>query len=216
MSQKHKILIVDDHPMMRKGMAMTLDEEMDLEVTGQADSAEEAIEWLSSNEVDLAVIDISLPGMNGIELVKHIRHMYPHIKMLVISRHEEDLYAERAIKAGARGYIMKVDAGEKVVQALRNIIKGGLYVSEKVSQRILMQMAGGADVDEDPIHQLSDRELEVFELIGKGYNNKSIADHLHVSVKTVETYRSRIKDKLDIEHSGQLVQQAVQWLNSKG
>lgn len=210
-----KILIVDDHPMMRKGMAMTLDEEMDLEVTGQADSAEEAMKWLEKNSVDFAVIDISLPGMNGIELVKHIRHMFPEIKMLVVSRHEEDLYAERAIKAGARGYIMKVDAGEKVVKAARTILNGGLYVSDKVSQRILMQMAGGADMEQDPIHQLSDRELEVFELIGKGYNNKNIADQLHVSVKTVETYRSRIKEKLDIEHSGQLMQRAVQWLNTQ-
>ncbi len=216
MSVQYKILIVDDHPMMRKGMAMTLDEEMDFEVAGQANSAEEALSWMQNNEVDFAVIDISLPGMNGIELVKHIRQMYPEVKMLVISRHEEDLYAERAIKAGARGYIMKVDAGEKVVQAVRTISRGGLYVSEKVSQRILMQMTGGADMDQDPIHQLSDRELEVFELIGRGHNSKEIAEQLHVSVKTVETYRSRIKEKLDIEHSGQMVQRAVQWLSSKG
>jgi DNA-binding NarL/FixJ family response regulator len=211
-----KIYLVDDHPLMRKGIAMTLDLEMDFEVCGQAESAEEAISDIPAKKPDIVVIDISLPGMNGIELIKHLKAQNPDLLMLVVSRHDEDMYAERAIKAGARGYLMKMEAGDVIVNAIRRILKGQIYLSEEINNKLLMGMMSGGQVGRSsPLEILSDRELEVFELIGNGTTTREIAERMHVSVKTVESYRTRIKTKLDISTGNELIKQAVQWVASE-
>lgn len=211
-----KIYLVDDHPLMRKGIALTLDLEMDFEVCGQAESAEEAISDIPAKKPDIVVIDISLPGMNGIELIKHLKAQNPELLMLVVSRHDEDMYAERAIKAGARGYLMKMEAGDVIVNAIRRILKGQIYLSEEINNKLLMGMMSGGQVGRSsPLEILSDRELEVFELIGNGTTTREIAERMHVSVKTVESYRTRIKSKLDISTGNELIKQAVQWVASE-
>ncbi|MFU8861969.1 MAG: response regulator [Cyclonatronaceae bacterium] len=211
-----KIYLVDDHPLMRKGIAMTLDLEMDFEVCGQAESAEEAISDIPVKKPDIVVVDISLPGMNGIELIKHLKALNPDLLMLVVSRHDEDMYAERAIKAGARGYLMKMEAGDVIVNAIRRILKGQIYLSEEINNKLLMGMMSGGQVGRSsPLEILSDRELEVFELIGNGSTTREIAERMHVSIKTVESYRTRIKIKLDISTGNELIKQAVQWVASE-
>jgi DNA-binding NarL/FixJ family response regulator len=211
-----KIYLVDDHPLMRKGIAMTLDLEMDFEVCGQAESAEEAISDIPAKKPDIVVVDISLPGMNGIELIKHLKVQNPDLLMLVVSRHDEDMYAERAIKAGARGYLMKMEAGDVIVNAIRRILRGQIYLSEEINNKLLMgMMAGGQVGRSSPLEILSDRELEVFELIGNGSTTREIAERMHVSIKTVESYRTRIKTKLDISTGNELIKQAVQWVASE-
>ena len=213
----HKIVLVDDHPVMRKGLVLTLDAEMDLSVIGQMSSAEEAMEEVERLEPDLAIIDISLPGMSGMELVKHLQARMPDLRTLVVSRHDESLYAERAIRAGARGYIMKLEAGDVIVKAVRHVMDGGIYVSDEINERLLLSMAAGGRerISQSPLEVLSDRELEVFELTGRGTGTRDIAERLHLSVKTVESYRARIKKKLNLESATELMQHAVQWVESE-
>lgn len=211
------ILIVDDHPLMRKGMALTLDAEQDLSVTGQAPNAEEAIEMIGKIDPDLAIVDVSLPGMSGLELIKHLQALKPDLNILVVSRHDESLYAERAIRAGARGYLMKLEAGEVIVKAVRHVLAGGIYVSDEIKERLLMgMMTGRKEMNQSPLEVLSDRELEVFELTGQGLGTREIAERLHLSVKTVESYRARIKNKLNLGTAAELMQHAVQWVESEG
>lgn len=211
-----KILLVDDHPLMRKGLAMTLGAEPDLQVTAQAESAEAALEIIDDGAIDLAVVDISLPGMSGIELVKHLQAFRPTLPVLIVSRHDESLYAERALRAGAKGYVMKLEASDTIVDAVRRVLRGGIYVSEPVNDRLLMGMAAGANpIEKPPLDLLSDRELEVFELTGQGVATRDIAERLHLSVKTVESYRARIKTKLSINSAAELMQHAVQWARAK-
>ncbi len=212
---KKEIVIVDDHPMMRKGLAQTLDNELEFDVVAQFDQAEEAIKNFDDLSPDLMIVDVSLPGMSGLELVKHLISRDPDVKILVVSRHDESLYAERVIRAGAKGYVMKLEAGEVLVKAVRKILKGGIYVSEEVSEKLLMGMAGGKDMSESPIDQLSDRELEVFELTGKGNSTREIAEKLHLSIKTVESYRARIKTKLNLENATELMVHAVKWVENE-
>lgn len=212
-----KILIVDDHPLMRKGLALSLGGETDLEVVGQAADAEQALGMVEKLEPDVAVVDISLPGMSGLELIKHFQAVYPHIRSLVVSRHDEALYAERAIRAGARGYVMKLEAADEIVKAVRRVLAGGIYVSEEINERLLMGLAAGRDeLAQSPLEILSDRELEVFELSGRGLVTREIAERLHLSVKTVESYRARIKDKLSLKTAAELMQHAVQWVEGEG
>jgi DNA-binding NarL/FixJ family response regulator len=212
-----KILIVDDHPLMRKGLALTVDAEPDLTVCCQAANAEEAIDHIEGDEPDLVVIDISLPGMSGLELIKHLQAVHPQIKILVVSRHDESLYAERAIRAGARGYVMKLQAGNVIVKAVRRVLNGGIYVSEEISERLLLGIATGRDsLAKSPLEVLSDRELEVFELTGRGHGTRDIAERLHLSVKTVESYRARIKNKLNLNTASELMKHAVQWVEGEG
>jgi DNA-binding NarL/FixJ family response regulator len=213
----HKIVIIDDHPLMRKGLALSLDSEVDLSVVGQMNSAEEAMDDLERLEPDLAIIDISLPGMSGMELVKHLQARMPDVRTLVVSRHDESLYAERAIRAGARGYIMKLEAGDVIVKAVRHVMSGGIYVSDEINERLLLSMASGGRerITQSPLEVLSDRELEVFELTGRGIGTRDIAERLHLSVKTVESYRARIKKKLNLDSATELMQHAVQWVESE-
>lgn len=211
-----KLLLVDDHPLMRKGLAMTLEAESDLTVYKQVASAEDAIDVVNSEVPDVAIVDISLPGMSGLELIKHLLALHPELPILVVSRHDETLYAERAIRAGARGYIMKLEAGDVIVKAVRRVLKGGIYVSDEINERLLMGMISGrSNVAESPMEVLSDRELEVFELTGRGLGTREIAERLHLSVKTVESYRARIKSKLNLNTATELVQHAVQWVESE-
>jgi|SRR5690554_1243913 DNA-binding NarL/FixJ family response regulator len=211
------IFIVDDHPLMRKGMALTLEAEQDLSVIGQAASAEEAVEMIDKLDPDLAIVDVSLPGMSGLELIKHLQALKPDLNILVVSRHDESLYAERAIRAGARGYLMKLEAGEVIVKAVRHVLAGGIYVSDEIKERLLMgMMTGRKEMNQSPLEVLSDRELEVFELTGQGLGTREIAERLHLSVKTVESYRARIKNKLNLGTAAELMQHAVQWVESEG
>ena len=215
-SFKKQIIIVDDHPLMRKGLAQTLESDPAFEVVEQMNKAEELIQKLDDIDVDLILIDVSLPGMGGLELVKHVLSRKEDQKILVVSRHDESLYAERVIRAGAKGYVMKVEAGEVLLKAVRKVLNGGIYVSEKVSERLLMGMARGQqEVMESPMEKLSDRELEVFELTGKGNSTREIAEKLHLSIKTVESYRARIKTKLNLENATELMVHAVKWVESE-
>lgn len=210
---KKLILLVDDHPLIRKGIALTLEEDSGFEVCCQLSSAEEVLDQINDINPDAAIVDVSLPGMNGIELVKHIRNRNKTIKLLVVSRHDEDLYAERAIRAGANGYMMKQEAGESLVTGLRKIFNGGMYVSEAINARMLQNaMSNRGTVDQSPMELLSDRELEVFEHMGHGLSNRDIADRMHVSSKTIETYKARIKEKLGLESSHEVIRLAIQWI----
>ncbi len=211
-----KIIIVEDHPLMQKGMEMTLNAEMDMEVVGMASSGEEALSLVDKIRPDLAVVDISLPGISGLELIRQLRMRNDALRILVVSRHEEELFAERAVRAGAQGYIMKMDAGEQVADAVRKIANGGIYLSEKISSRLLLNLAGGGDAREkSPYELLSDRELAVFRMIGQGRPTKEIAGRMHISSKTVDTYKARIREKLNIPDGARLLQQAMQWVKEK-
>lgn len=211
-----QIYIVDDHPLMRKGIAMSLGAETGLRVCGHAASAEVALDEIPKLNPDLVVVDISLPGMSGIELIKHLLALNPNLKTLVMSRHDESLYAERAIRAGAKGYVMKLEADEQLTKAVRRVLGGGIYVSDEINARLLMKMAAGRkNLVASPLEVLSDRELEVFELTGRGQGTREIAERLHLSVKTVESYRARIKDKLNLKNAAALMQHAVQWVEGQ-
>jgi DNA-binding NarL/FixJ family response regulator len=211
-----RIIIVDDHPLMRKGLVMSLSGDPDLDICAQATNAEDAISLVEEHNPDLLIIDISLPGMSGLELVKHLQAVHPETKTLVVSRHDESLYAERAIRAGARGYIMKLQAGEVMLKAVRRVLNGAIYVSDEMNERLLMGLAAGQDsIKQSPFDLLSDRELEVFELTGRGYGTREISERLHLSVKTVESYRARIKNKLNLDTAAELMQHAVQWVEGE-
>ncbi len=212
----NKILIVDDHPLMRKGLALSLNAEIDLTVCGQVANAEEALSALEELDPDLAIVDISLPGMGGLELIKHMQALRPEMRMLVVSRHDEALYAERAIRAGARGYVMKLEAGERIVKAVRRVLAGGIYVSEEINERLLLGLAAGRqELAQSPLEVLSDRELEVLEHIGHARSTREIAERLYLSEKTVESYRGRIKEKLHLNSPPELMKYAVRWVEGE-
>ena len=214
--QKNRIFIVDDHPIVRKGLAQLINQEEDLVICGEADNAETALEALKKVKPDLAIVDISLRGIDGFELTKLIRARFDNIPVLVISMHDESLFAERALRVGARGYIMKQEAIEKMMEAIRKVLRGELYVSERVSANIVKRFVDGkAEGVSSPEELLSDREMEVFQLIGQGFGTRQIADQLHVSVKTVETYRANIKEKLNLKNATELMKHAVHWIESR-
>ena len=207
-----RFLIVDDHPVMRRGLKDTLESEPGYEVVAQFERAEEVVDIMDSLDVDLMLVDVSLPGMNGIELVKNVIFQKPGQKILVISRHEEALYAERALRAGAKGYIMKFETSETLLKAIKKVLNGGLYVSEGLNEKLLLSvMQGKKEASGLPVDILSDREMEVFELIGRGKCSSEIAGQLHLASKTVETYRSRIKEKLDFKNTTEMIYYAVKW-----
>lgn len=199
---------------MRRGLAITLDQEADLSVVAQVDSAESALD-VDFNGVDLVIADVSLSGMSGLELTKHLAALHPNLPVLVVSRHDEGLYAERALRAGAKGYVMKHEAPETILSAVRRVMRGGVYVSPAIADRLLMGIAGGANLaKQSAMEVLSDRELEVFELTGRGVATREIAERLHLSVKTVESYRARIKAKLGLTTAAEFMQHAVQWVTT--
>lgn len=215
MSLTTSLLLIDDHPLMRKGLALTLSAESDFKIVGQAADAEEALAAFARLDPDMALIDLSLPGMGGLELLKHLLALKPTLLAIVVSRHDESLYAERAIRAGAKGYVSKLEAGERIVQAVRTVLRGGIYLSEDVKDRMLFGAASGRSPLQTPLEILSDRELEVFEMTGRGVETKEIADRLHLSVKTVESYRARIKTKLGLGTATELLQHAMRWVEDE-
>jgi len=211
-----RLLIVDDHPMMRTGLAQLIDNEADLRVGAEAENARQALDIALGQALDLVLLDISLPDKNGLELIKDIRALKPGLPILVVSMHDESLYAERVLRAGGRGYIMKQEGGKKLLQAIRQVLNGQIYVSEKMSAGILESFSGRhAEALVSPVHHLSDREFEVFQLIGQGESTREIAAHLHLSAKTVEVHRLNIKKKLKLRTATDLVRHAVRWLETE-
>ncbi len=207
-----KVLIVDDHPVIREGLAMHLGTQPDLEVCGEANDIPGALSLLASTHPDIAIIDISLKNGNGLELIRRIREREDNVRILVWSMHPENLYAERALRAGAQGYLNKGQATHHVLDALRAILQGKIYVSGGLADQLLSRMIGRKKDERSPIESLSDRELEVFQLIGAGLMTEAIAEKMHISPKTVETFRSRIKEKLGLNNMAELIQRAAQWV----
>jgi len=214
---KKTVLVVDDHPLMRQGLALLINQQQDMQVCGEAEEAHAAMQAIAHLRPDIMILDISLNGPDGIELLKNIRATDPDLPVLVLSMHDEAIYAERALRARANGYIMKQEATEKVLVAVRRILSGEVYLSERMSNKMLQQYIGGApNMIESRIASLSDRELEVFRRIGEGRATREIAEELHLSVKTVETYQAHIKDKLALRSGRELIQHAIQWkINEK-
>ncbi len=213
---KRKVLIVDDHPILRKGLTLLINQEPDLTVCAEAEHAQMALEIIDNIMPDMAIVDISLPGIDGIELIKMLRLRHKDLPVLVVSMHDETVYAERSLRAGARGYIMKQEALEKVLVAIRKVLDGEIFVSERVTTRMLEKFVSNEGVREttSPIDLLSNRELTVFRLIGQGHKTRQIAEKLHLSIKTVESYRAHIKDKLKLADGTDLLKYAIQWVQA--
>lgn len=210
--KKRKILIVDDHPIFCLGMRQLINKEKDLEVCGSEESAAKARIAIAELKPDLVIVDISLKDSDGIDLVKEINTRYENLPVLVLSMYDESLYAERALQAGASGYVMKQEAITQVVQALRKVLKGEIYASDSVKEKAFQRLVSLRKPDQkSPIDVLSDRELEVFRLIGEGLSTREIADRLHLSIKTIGTYREKIKEKQGLKNYTQLVKMAVYW-----
>jgi DNA-binding NarL/FixJ family response regulator len=211
---KTKVLLVDDHPVLRAGLGRLINQEADMTVCGEAEDGPTAFDLAGTLTPDIAVIDVSLKGSNGIELIKNLKARFPDLPTLVLSMHDESLYAERALRAGSLGYIMKEEAIEQVIAAIRKVIQGEIFLSERMKTKMLQQMANGkGKVVSSPIEQLTDRELEVFRLIGEGCSTRQIAGQLHLSVRTVEAYREYIKSKLNLKNATELVQHAFHWVH---
>jgi DNA-binding NarL/FixJ family response regulator len=209
---KTRVLIVDDHPMTREGLVHVINHQPDLVVCGEAESAAQALDILDSSRPNLLLIDITLPGKSGLELIKDVKAMQPELLMLVISMHDESLYADRVLRAGARGYITKHEGGEKLIEAIRRVLSGKIYVSESMSAHILEIFSGGqTGLDRSSIEKLSDREFEVFESLGDGLSSQQIAKRLHLSAKTVDAHRANIKTKLNIKTTAELISFAARW-----
>jgi DNA-binding NarL/FixJ family response regulator len=210
----HRILIVDDHPMMREGLRTLINRERDLIVCGEAETAGQALDAVANLKPDIVLADITLPGPNGIELIKGICALQHAVLILVVSMHDESLYAERVLRAGARGYIMKQESGPAMMHAIRQVLAGRIYLSDKMSARMLEYVAGNR-TETSPIERLSDREWEVFQLIGRGKSTVQIAEELHLSPKTVESHRARVKDKLDLRTMNELISFASRWVETQ-
>ena len=215
-SVRTSILIVDDHPMMRQGLAALIHNEPDLAVSAEAENAHQALAAISVRRPDLVIADITLPDKNGLELIKDIQALHAGLSVLVVSMHDESLYAERVLRAGGRGYIMKQEGGKKLMEAIRHVIAGKVYVSEKMSARILEMISGGRGAPSaSPVERLTDREFEIFQLIGQGKGTREIAGKLHVSVKTVEVHRLHLKEKLELKTAPELIRFAVRWAETQ-
>ena len=217
-TEKHRVLLVDDHPIVRHGLGLLIDQEEDLMVCGETSSAVETLDNFKQMEADIAVVDISLQGTSGLELTKALKEIQPSLPILVLSMHDESLYAERALRSGARGYVMKQESAETVLKAIRKVLSGGVYLSERLSSQILREFVDGteAQVEKFGIETLSDRELEVFELIGRGHSTRDVANRLGLSVKTIETHRAHVKQKLKIDTATELVHRAFHWVETGG
>ena len=210
---KSKVLLVEDHPVMRQGLVMLIEQENDLTVCGEAEDVHGALEAIDQQGPNIVVVDISLKESSGLELIKDIKVRWPDLAVLVLSMHDESFYAERALRAGARGYVTKAEASAKVIDGIRQVLSGNVYVSEKVASKMLTRLVGaGTDLEKFPIDSLSDREFQIFELIGQGVETRDIAKQLHVSVKTVEAHREHIKKKLNLDSATELLKYAVQWV----
>ncbi len=214
--QKSKVLLVDDHPLVREHLRALLERETDLQVCGEAADAPAALSLIAEQQPDLVILDISLKRSHGLELLKDLKLLRPELPVLVLSMHDETLYAERAIRAGAMGYITKEEATVKVLSAIRAVLSGQVYMSERMAARMMRNMVGGRrKAVGSPFEVLTDRELEVFQMIGRGLGTRQISEELRLGIKTVESYRARIKEKLRLTDGHQLLQQAIQWVQTK-
>lgn len=212
MSNKNKILLVDDHPLVREWLANLINQEPEYEVCGETGSAREVLQLIAATQPAIVIVDISLEGGSGIELIKDIKAVHPGVAAIVLSMHEEALYAERAMRAGAQGYIMKREATGKVFDAIKTVLEGKLYFSPAVNAMLAQKLVqGSSNHAESPVAGLSDRELEVFELLGRGCNTRQISDQLNLSFKTVQVYCARIKEKLNLANINELIANAVRW-----
>lgn len=213
---KRRVFIVDDHPIVRHGMKVLIDQEKDLVTCGEAGTSEDALESLSALRPDVVVVDISLAGSDGLELIKQLHSLYPDLSMLAVSMHDENIYAERVLRAGGRGYLMKQEATDKIILALHRVLCGQIYVSDRMASRMIGQYVGRKPhAPASIVSRLTDRELEVFRQIGNGRSTREIAQNLNISIKTVEAYRAHIKEKLDLKTAHQLVQHAIEWAHSE-
>jgi DNA-binding NarL/FixJ family response regulator len=210
-----RIVIVDDHPLFRKGLEQLINSSDDaFRICGEAGDAAQGMNVIRQLKPDLAIVDLSLPGANGIELIKNIRAEFPKLPVLILSMHDESLYALRALRAGAQGYVMKQEALENVVVAIQEVLAGRPYLSSDMSAQLITNFASGTN-EKSPTDKLSDRELEILELIGKGRDVREIAKALHISAKTVETHRAHIKEKLNLKNARQVTRFAVQWIEGQ-
>jgi DNA-binding NarL/FixJ family response regulator len=214
--KKHSVLVVDDHPLFRKGVVQMLHDEPDLEVRGEASNNNEALGAIRRHNFDLAVVDIGLEGStNGIELTKNIRAEKPDLPVLVLSMHDETMFAERALRAGARGYVMKREALDNFILAVRTVLRGEIFISPNMSKRMVFAHLHGGPEAASPVDRLTDRELEILQLIGEGREVRQIAEQLHLSAKTVEAHRAHIKEKLNFSNAREVARFAVQWVSSR-
>jgi len=215
--EKRRIVLVDDHPITREGVRVLIDQEPDLMVCGQSDSAPAALQLIQKVKPDLAIVDITLKTTSGIELMKSLKAVMPDLPVLIMSMHDELLYAERALRAGAKGYIMKHEASDRILDALRKVLAGELYLSDKMKEKMLHSLVRSRkDEVVFTIDTLSDREMEVFQLIGNGFSTRQIAEKLNLSVKTIDSYREHLKLKLHLKKGADLVRHAIQWVRSEG
>jgi DNA-binding NarL/FixJ family response regulator len=213
---KSKIVLVDDHPLVREWLTNLIHQQPDLVVCGEAETAPVAMQTIAETKPDVAIVDISLKDSSGIELIKNIKALHPGIAVIVLSMHDEKLYAERALRAGARGYIMKRETTKKVVTAIRRVLEGNLYLSERLSTLFAEKFVDvGAPEVVSPIEQLSDRELEVFQMLGEGFETRQIAESMNVSMKTIQAYCARIKEKLKLANATELLREAIRWNESR-
>ena len=210
----HRVFIVEDHPVMREGYVSLINAEPDLEVVGEASSAEEAFDRAAELEFDVAIVDLSLPGVNGVELIKRLRSIDDDVKVLVVSAHDEALYAERALRAGARGYLMKHESAKGFVEAVRQVITGELFLSDSLRTRFLNDRFGFGNDPAPTVSRLTDRELEVFEHFGRGKSTREVAEVMGLSLKTIESHRTNIKQKLGIDRAAEFMQRAVLWVEA--
>lgn len=215
-SGRIRVMLVDDHPLMRQGMKTLIEQHGRFEVCGEADNAPRALDLVAKLQPDLAIVDISLQSTNGIELTKGLRGLCPATQVLIISMHDENVYAERALRAGAMGYVMKDEAGDKIIAAMEQILAGEVHLSDRVKSRMLHRFVQHrANVLISPMEKLSDREMEVFQLLGNGYGTREIANLLNLSVKTIDSYREHLKEKLGLPTGNDLVRHAIQWTKSQ-
>jgi|HubBroStandDraft_1064217.scaffolds.fasta_scaffold509008_1 DNA-binding NarL/FixJ family response regulator len=215
-SPKRRIFIVDDHPLVREWLATLINQQSDLKVCGEAGSASEGIKLIPAVKPHVAVVDISMEGGSGIELIKDLKALCPEVLVIVLSMHDEGLYRERALRAGARGYVMKREATKTVLQAIRCVLEGKLYLSDKLARKLAGELVEGKTAaTASPVELLSDRELEVFQLLGRGLGTRQIAEEMHVSFRTVQTFSARIKEKLNLTSATELLRVAMRWNDSQ-
>lgn len=212
-----RIYIVDDHPLVRQGLSQVINNETDMEICGEAEDAPQAMKGVGPANPDVIIVDISLRGNNGLELIKNLKAIHENIRILVFSMHDESIYAQRALRAGAKAFVMKKESPTKVVEAIRRIITGEIYVSPSVADQVLHQIVNGPNnaTSTSPIDRLTDRELEVVQLIGRGLSSREVAESLNLSVKTIESHRAHVKEKLNLRNATELVQFSVQWVDQQ-
>ncbi len=211
-----RLLLIDDHPIMRHGLSQLIRAESDLEVSGEAGTAAEGLKMIAKKKPDLVIVDLTLPDKHGLEFIKDMQTLHPNTLLLVLSMHDEALYAERVLRAGARGYVMKETAADTLIHAVRRVLSGGIYLSEKMSNTMLEMVSGNRkQATQSSLEKLTDRELEVLQLIGQGQGTRQIADQLHISVRTIDAHRAHIKEKLQLPDGNALVRYAVRWMESR-